>query len=48
MDLLTEQSEEMLQGIESGGLAYVQKGALIGGISPYKNHLSIEFSNGAG
>ncbi|ERN41914.1 hypothetical protein KR51_00014480 [Rubidibacter lacunae KORDI 51-2] len=46
-DLFAEENEEIFQGIKYGGLAFFQNGALIGGIFPYKKHLSIEFSNGA-
>ncbi len=46
-DLFTEENEVLLQGIKYGGLVFFQKGVLIGGVFPYKNHLSIEFSNGA-
>ncbi len=45
--LFTEENEELLQRIKYGGLAFFQKGRLIGGIFPYKKHVSIEFSNGA-
>ncbi len=46
-DLFTEENEVLLQGIKYGGLVFFQKGVLIGGVFPYKKHLSIEFSNGA-
>jgi hypothetical protein len=46
-DLFIEEYEELLQGIKYGGLVFFQKGVLIGGIFPYKKHLSIEFSDGA-
>jgi hypothetical protein len=46
-DMFTEESEELLLGIKYGGLVFFQKGELIGGVFPYKKHLSIEFSNGA-
>lgn len=46
-DLFMEENKEILQQIKYGGLTFFQKGVLIGGIFPYKNHLSIEFSNGS-
>ena len=46
-DIFTEESEELLLGIKYGGLVFFQRGELISGVFPYKEHLSIEFSNGA-
>ena len=46
-DLFTEENEELSQGIKYGGLVFFQQGVLVGGIFPYRKHLSIEFSNGA-
>jgi len=46
-DMFMEEGEGLLQGIKYGGLAFFRKGVLVGGIFPYKKHLSIEFSNGA-
>jgi hypothetical protein len=46
-DLFTEESEELLRGVKYGGLVFFKKGVLIGGVFPYKKHLSIEFSDGA-
>ena len=46
-NIFAEESEELLPDIKYGGLVFFQKGELIGGVFPYKQHLSIEFSNGA-
>lgn len=46
-DMFTEECEELLLDIKYGGLVFFQKGELIGGVFPYKKHLSIEFSHGA-
>ncbi len=46
-DIFTGECEELLLGIKYGGLVFFYRGELIGGIFPYKKHLSIEFSNGA-
>lgn len=46
-DLFTNENKALLQEIKYGGLTFLQHGELIGGIFPYKKHLSIEFSNGA-
>lgn len=46
-DIFTEESEALLLSIKYGGLVFFQKDELIGGVFPYKKHLSIEFSNGA-
>ncbi len=37
----------LTEDIKYGGLAYSVSGVLVGGIYPYKNHISIEFSEGA-
>ncbi len=46
-DLFMEENEEIFVGIKYDGLAFFQKGVLIGGIFPYRKHLSIEFTNDA-
>jgi len=40
-------NKELIEGIKYGGLVFNLSNALIGGIFLYKNHISIEFSNGA-
>ena len=40
-------SQELTEEIKYGGLVFLKSGSLIGGIFPYKKHISIEFSNGA-
>lgn len=40
-------SDSLTEAIKYGGLSFLKSGSLIGGIFPYKNHISIEFSNGA-
>ena len=42
-----EASQLLSEEIKYGGLSFLKSGSLIGGIFPYKNHISIEFSNGA-
>lgn len=39
--------DELTEEIKYGGLVFNLSGALIGGVFPYKEHVSIEFSNGA-
>ncbi len=46
-DIFTEENEELFLDIKYGGLVFFHNGELIGGVFPYKKHLSIEFSNGA-
>jgi len=46
-DIFIEENAELLLDIKYGGLVFFQKGELVGGVFPYKKHLSIEFSNGA-
>ena len=46
-DLFTTTSQDIVEGIKYGGLVFFKSGSLIGGIFPYKKHLSIEFSDGA-
>jgi hypothetical protein len=45
--LFNEISCELSEDIKYGGLVFLKASFLIGGIFPYKNHISIEFSNGA-
>ncbi len=40
-------SQALTEEIKYGGLVFFKSGSLIGGIFPYKKHISIEFSNGA-
>jgi hypothetical protein len=46
-DLFAQENERILQEVKYGGLTFMKNGVLIGGVFPYKKHLSIEFSNGA-
>jgi len=39
-------NKELTEDIKYGGLVFNLSNALIGGIFPYKEHISIEFSNG--
>jgi len=39
-------NQELTEGIMYGGLVFKLSGVLIAGIFPYKQHISIEFSNG--
>ena len=38
--------KDLVEDIKYGGLVFNLSSDLIGGIFPYKNHISIEFSNG--
>jgi len=40
-------NSDLIEDIKYGGVVFNQSNALIGGIFPYKEHISIEFSNGA-
>lgn len=40
-------NKELTEDIKYGGLVFNLSNVLIGGIFPYKEHISIEFSNGA-
>ena len=40
-------SQPVVESIKYGGLIYQRDHEMVGGIFVYKNHLSIEFSNGA-
>ncbi|WP_163835589.1 DUF1801 domain-containing protein [Spartinivicinus ruber] len=44
--LFNKASRELTDEIKYGGLVFVKSGSLVGGIFPYKQHISIEFSNG--
>ncbi len=46
-DIFLRANEELVEGIKYGGLVFNVSDALIGGIYSYKEHVSIEFSNGA-
>ena len=41
-------NQELIEDIKYGGLVFSLSNALIGGIYTYKEHISIEFSHGAG
>ncbi|MES9854467.1 MAG: DUF1801 domain-containing protein [Candidatus Thiodiazotropha sp. L084R] len=45
--LFNKANEALDEEIKYGGLVFLKSGKLIGGIFPYKNHISIEFSDGA-
>lgn len=40
-------NSDLIEDIKYGGIVFNQSNTLIGGIFPYKEHISIEFSNGA-
>nr|WP_086938257.1 DUF1801 domain-containing protein [Thaumasiovibrio occultus] len=42
------QDPSLQQEIKYGGLVFLQAGDLIGGLFSYKQHVSVEFSHGAG
>lgn len=46
-DIFLKAHEELVEDIKYGGLVFNVSNALIGGIYIYKEHISIEFSNGA-
>lgn len=47
-NLFTHQNNQPLtEAIKYGGLVFFKDNQLIGGIFPYKKHISVEFSNGA-
>lgn len=46
-DIFFRANEELVESIKYGGLVFNVSDALIGGIYSYKEHVSIEFSNGA-
>lgn len=45
--LFNKKDQAVSEQIKYGGLVFLKSGVLIGGVFPYKNHISIEFSNGA-
>ncbi|MGJ8645976.1 MAG: DUF1801 domain-containing protein [Marinomonas colpomeniae] len=47
-DIFLKTNEKLVESIKYGGLVFNVSNALIGGIYIYKEHISIEFSNGAG
>lgn len=46
-DVFLKSNKNLVEEIKYGGLTFNLKGSLIGGIYAYKDHVSIEFSNGA-
>ena len=46
-DLFLNANSDLVDDIKYGGLVFNLSGSLIGGIYTYKEHISIEFSNGA-
>ena len=46
-DIFLKANEELVEGIKYGGLVFNVSNVLVGGIYTYKEHISIEFSNGA-
>ncbi|RVU29346.1 DUF1801 domain-containing protein [Neptunomonas marina] len=46
-DIFLKANEELVEGIKYGGLVFNVSNILVGGIYTYKEHISIEFSNGA-
>ncbi len=46
-DVFLKSNKELVEGIKYGGLVFSASNALIGGIYIYKEHISVEFSNGA-
>jgi len=47
-DLFLKTSEDLVEDIKYGGIVFSLSTGLIGGIYVYKEHISIEFSHGAG
>jgi len=45
--LFTDEYPDLHEDVKYGGLVFIKSGLLTAGIFPYKNHISIEFSNGA-
>ena len=45
--IFLDTNKELTEDIKYGGLVFSLSDALIGGIFPYKQHISVEFSNGA-
>ena len=46
-DLFLDANKDFIEDIKYGGLVFMRANTLIGGIYTYKEHISIEFSNGA-
>jgi len=46
-EIFFEESSEVDEDIKYGGIVFNVSGQLVGGIYLYKQHISIEFSNGA-
>lgn len=46
-DIFLKANEGLVEGIKYGGLVFNVSNSLVGGIYTYKEHISIEFSNGA-
>ena len=46
-DIFLKANRELIEGVKYGGLVFNKSNSLIGGIYVYKEHISIEFSNGA-
>lgn len=46
-ELFLQANTELEDTIKYGGLVFLKAGVLIGGIFAYKNHISIEFGEGA-
>lgn len=46
-ELFLNANPDLVEDIKYGGLAFSLSGSLVGGIYTYKEHISIEFSNGA-
>ncbi|TEW50662.1 DUF1801 domain-containing protein [Psychromonas algicola] len=46
-NIFLKANKELIEGIKYGGLVFNASSSLIGGIYTYKEHISIEFSNGA-
>ena len=47
-ELFLSANSDLVDDIKYGGLVFNLAGSFIGGIYTYKEHISIEFSNGAG
>ncbi len=46
-DIFLSANQALCEDIKYGGVVFNLSNSLIGGIFPYKEHISIEFSNGA-
>lgn len=47
LELFRKQGPDLVEDIKYGGIAFLSDGEVIGGIHSYKDHVSVEFSNGA-